>query len=134
MVSEGYHESTNSDSGTEADDEHFLKGLPAPRLRPHKGLRGVDGALSNTPSPRLSPALLDTEVTHIAGILGIPPANSQSVNDNEAQQALEKLHHRRTVEIFRRTIEVGLLLTVSGILCSGPQVRQLLKLWRKGRS
>ncbi|CAK7265323.1 dolichol kinase [Sporothrix epigloea] len=33
-----------SDSGTEADDEHFLKGLPAPRSRPHKGLRGMSKA------------------------------------------------------------------------------------------
>ncbi|CAK7564689.1 MAG: dolichol kinase [Sporothrix epigloea] len=40
-----------SDSGTEADDEHFLKGLPAPRSRPHKGLRGMRKASSGASTP-----------------------------------------------------------------------------------
>ncbi|CAK7232273.1 dolichol kinase [Sporothrix bragantina] len=40
-----------SDSGTEADDEHFLKGLPAPRSRPHKGLRGMNEVLSGVSTP-----------------------------------------------------------------------------------
>src|SRR3954451_14065609 len=36
---------TPSDSGTEADDEStgILRGLPAPPLRPHKGLRSGEG-------------------------------------------------------------------------------------------
>ncbi|CAK7203507.1 dolichol kinase [Sporothrix eucalyptigena] len=53
-----------SDSGTEADDEHFLKGLPAPRSKPHKGLRGMNEVLSgiSTPlRPILSPARSDGE-------------------------------------------------------------------------
>ena len=60
-------EPTNSDSGTEADDEHFLKGLPAPRLRPHKGLRDVDGNISSSPSPLLSPAILEEGVLKALG-------------------------------------------------------------------
>ncbi|CAK7263207.1 dolichol kinase [Sporothrix epigloea] len=40
-----------SDSGTEADDEHFLKGLPAPRSRPHKGLRGMSEEFSGASTP-----------------------------------------------------------------------------------
>ncbi|ERT02225.1 hypothetical protein HMPREF1624_00523 [Sporothrix schenckii ATCC 58251] len=42
-----------SDSGTEADDEHFLKGLPAPRSKPHKGLRGMNEVLSGISTPLL---------------------------------------------------------------------------------
>lgn len=42
-----------SDSGTEADDEHFLKGLPAPRSKPHKGLRGMNEVLSGMSTPLL---------------------------------------------------------------------------------
>ncbi|EPE09466.1 dolichol kinase [Ophiostoma piceae UAMH 11346] len=44
-----------SDSGTEADDEHFLKGLPAPRSKPRKGLRGMNEVLSGVSTPLLSP-------------------------------------------------------------------------------
>ena len=44
-----------SDSGTEADDEHFLKGLPAPRSKLHKGLRGMNEVLSGVSTP-LRPA------------------------------------------------------------------------------
>ncbi len=44
-----------SDSGTEADDEHFLKGLPAPRAKPHKGLRGMNEVLSGSSTPLLLP-------------------------------------------------------------------------------
>jgi hypothetical protein len=50
--------STGSDSGTEADDEHFLKGLPAPKRRPHKGLIGGEGVPSGASSPLVSPAIL----------------------------------------------------------------------------
>src|SRR5690606_18758823 len=46
-----------SDSGTEADDEHYLKGLPAPKVRLHKGLRGRNEALSGSSSPMLSPTI-----------------------------------------------------------------------------
>ncbi|CAK7223032.1 dolichol kinase [Sporothrix curviconia] len=46
-----------SDSGTEADDEHFLKGLPAPRSKPHKGLRGMNEVLSGVSTP-LRPVFL----------------------------------------------------------------------------
>ena len=43
-----------SDSGTEADDEHFLKGLPAPRSKPRKGLRGMNEVLSGVSTPPAS--------------------------------------------------------------------------------
>ncbi|KAI1328762.1 hypothetical protein F5Y16DRAFT_367850 [Xylariaceae sp. FL0255] len=45
-----------SDSGTEADDEHFLKGLPAPR-RLHKGLRTHSGLAT----PLLTPPILPVQ-------------------------------------------------------------------------
>ena len=49
----------SSDSGTEADDEHFLKGLPAPRSKLHKGLRGLNEVISGTSTPLPSPAFPD---------------------------------------------------------------------------
>ncbi|KAK8135255.1 dolichol kinase [Apiospora sp. TS-2023a] len=53
--------SASSDSGTEADDEHFLKGLPAPKARLHKGLRGRNELASGTSTPLPSPGPFDDD-------------------------------------------------------------------------
>jgi hypothetical protein len=130
--SESYRESANSDSGTEADDEHFLKGLPAPKLRPHKGLRGQDGILSGTPSPLLSPGIFEEDSQKLGGYVRqrtIPPIN---LNEEDARKAVEKLRQKRRVEIVRRAAEAGILIFVTGILCLDSQVQQLLHFWKKG--
>ncbi|TVY27182.1 Dolichol kinase [Lachnellula hyalina] len=128
--SPGYNASTNSDSGTEADDEHFLKGLPAPKIRPHKGLRALDGSLSGSPSPLLSPALLDGD-TQKEGYLNRATLPSTSLKEFDAQKIAEKLRHKRRVEVIRRVTEAGILAAVAGLLCLNPEVRQLIWLWRR---
>ena len=128
--SRSYRESTNSDSGTEADDEHFLKGLPAPKLRPHKGLRGLEGSLSSTPSPLLSPAILDEDPAKVRNYLR--KASATILDEREVQRAAEKLRHKRRAEILRRAIEGAILLLVGSILCLDLDVRKLLRLWRRG--
>jgi hypothetical protein len=130
--SPGYKASTNSDSGTEADDEHFLKGLPAPKIRPHKGLRGAEGTLSGTPSPLLSPAILD-EDTQKEGYLRQATLPTISLKDSDARKAAEKFRHKRRVELIRRITETGILGFVTGLLCLNSEVRQLIWLWRRGR-
>jgi hypothetical protein len=125
-----YRESTNSDSGTEADDEHFLKGLPAPKLRPHKGLRG--GEPSGTPSPLLSPAILDEDALRAPGYLRRTTLPSIILNDEEARKAAEKYRQKRRVEVVRRTTEAALLVFVGGVLSLDSRVRQLLRLWSPG--
>jgi hypothetical protein len=130
---EGYRESANSDSGTEADDEHFLKGLPAPKLRPHKGLRGADGSWSNTPSPLLSPAILDEDVQRIQGMLRRATASSVAPNEADLRKAAEKFRHKNRVEIVRRATEAAILVLVAALLFLNLEIRQLLKLWRKGK-
>ena len=129
--SPGYNAPTNSDSGTEADDEHFLKGLPAPKIRPHKGLRALDGSLSGSPSPLLSPALLDGD-TQKEGYLNRATLPSTSLKESDAQKIAEKLRHKRRVEVIRRVTEAGILAAVAGLLCLNPEVRQLIWLWRRG--
>lgn len=124
-----YHESTNSESGTEADDEHFLKGLPAPRLRLHKGLRGADVPYSNTPSPQLSPTLVSVEVPRISGAAVFRPSASANAIRQSQERTTRK---RRNIEILRRTIELGLLWGVAGILCLKQEVWRLLIFWGKG--
>ncbi len=128
--SRSYRESTNSDSGTEADDEHFLKGLPAPKLRPHKGLRGLEGSLSSTPSPLLSPAILDEDPTKVRNHLR--KASTTILDETEVQKAAEKLRHRRRAEILRRAIEGAILLLVGSTLCLDLDVQKLLDLWSRG--
>lgn len=127
-----YKDSTGSDSGTEADDEHFLKGLPAPRLKSHKGVRGEDGTPSSSPSPRLSPTEL-----HEGSFRGLGTPRRQTLpksvaSEEETRKAAEKLRQKRRVEIVRRTGEATLLLAGGGIVCLDPRVRWMLWFWRKG--
>lgn len=127
--SDRYRGSGNSDSGTEADDEHFLKGLPAPRPRPHKGLRVADGVLSGSASPSLSPVVLEEYKTQGARFTGAP----LQVNGVESSQAMDRLRVKRKTEVVRRVMETALLSFVGGILFLNPRIRVLLWMWRKGR-
>ena len=127
---QSYRESTNSDSGTEADDEHFLKGLPAPKLRPHKGLRGVEGSLSSSPSPLLSPAILDEDPAKVQSYLRRPSATI--LHEGDVRKAAEKLQQKRRLEVLRRTTEGAILLLGASILCFDLDVRKLLRLWGRG--
>lgn len=124
-----YHDPTPSDSGTEADDEHFLKGLPAPRIRPHKGLRGIDGTFSGSPSPLPSPAFQDGDVSRQ---MGYARANALTGKGKAAQKATDKFRRKRRVEIIRRISETAILGFVGGIICLNSEVRQLIWLWRRG--
>lgn len=123
-------ELTTSDSGTEADDEHFLKGLPAPKSRPRKGLRGESSPLG-TPSPLLSPAILD-ESGQKYGYPGWPSKSQVSVDPAEAGKVAEKFRRRRRIEIVRRLAEVAILIFIGSLLCLDPQIRNVLFMWRRG--
>ena len=127
-VPRSYQRSTNSDdSGTEADDEHFLKGLPAPRLRLHKGLRGIDG----TPSPLLSPAILEEEIHSPRKLRQI--ASLLPEQDGEIlRKARERLQQKRRIEIIRRMCETALLIFVGAVVCAGDDIRKALQFWKPG--
>jgi hypothetical protein len=127
----GYRES-NSDSGTEADDEHFLKGLPAPKIRPHKGLRNADGSPSSSPSPLLSPVIFEEDVQRIPGYLRKASAALAAQNEEDAAKVSEKLRRKRKVEVVRRVTEVAILIFVGGILCLHRDVRDLMRSWKRG--
>ncbi|KAH6648970.1 phosphatidate cytidylyltransferase [Truncatella angustata] len=96
---------TASDSGTEADDEHFLKGLPAPRTKLHKGLRGHNELLSGTSSPLPSPALPEDEY--------------------------RRNFSKRNRVIVRRLTELILLGSLGTLVYSNDQARPVLYAWRK---
>jgi hypothetical protein len=131
-VSEWYRESTNSDSGTEADDEHFLKGLPAPRLRPPKGLRGVDGSLSGTSTPVFSPAIGDDLVYGRLGSALKRTLSPEVLSEKDVRKAVETFRHNQRIEIVRRVTESSILGFVGVILCLNPEVRELVSVWKRG--
>ncbi|KAL2068898.1 hypothetical protein VTL71DRAFT_15236 [Oculimacula yallundae] len=129
--SESYKESTNSDSGTEADDEHFLKGLPAPKLRLHKGLRGADGGLSGSPSPVLSPAFLDEGFPRTHGFFRRNTSPSIGADKEDVGKAVEKFLHKRRIEVVRRSTEAGIICFVGAMLCCDSRVRNVIYVWRR---
>jgi hypothetical protein len=130
--SEGLRESTNSDSGTEADDEHFLKGLPAPKLRPHKGLRGLERYASGSPSPLVSPAIFDEESSRTQGFFRRATIPTSVENEGDLLKIAEIFRQKRRIEVIRRLIESGIVLLLACILCVDIEIRALLKTWKKG--
>lgn len=114
-----------SESGTEADDEHFLKGLPAPKARLHKGLRYKNEELSGASTPLLSPAILEEEgrKTHLS--------LSHDSFERDKRRTAERARRRK--ELIRRATEVLLLACQGGMVASNPQVQPLLREHRKGK-
>jgi hypothetical protein len=114
-----------SDSGTEADDEHFLKGLPAPRAKLHKGLRGHNEVLSGTATPVLSSTLLEEDEWK---------ASHVSKKDATREKTAEGPQHisKRNRVIARRLIECILLGCLGAFVRANGQVRPVLHKWRSG--
>lgn len=115
-----------SESGTEADDEHFLKGLPAPKAKLHKGLRGRNEPLSGSVTPLLSPAILEGDHEPILEETrtGVPEPVSVS------RQVLAALRRKRIW--VRRATEVGILAGLWHMVRSNAQVAPLFDVWSRG--
>lgn len=122
---------TPSDSGTEADDEStgILRGLPAPPVRPRKGLRlgGSSVGDSETWLPTLQPWTTFVRPT---------ARGSRRSSEDEVGKAAEerKLKRRRRVEVLRRLLESALLLSVGVVVLLQREARSLAWGWRKGSS
>ncbi|RYO97949.1 hypothetical protein DL765_010994 [Monosporascus sp. GIB2] len=116
----------SSGSGTEADDEHFLKGLPAPRQRLHKGLRGRNEVLSGTSTPMLSPATIEEEgrIT-----FSVPRRGSSSKESRRTADG-----SRRRKEIIRRLSELVILGSLGGIVQANYDTKQILRKWNRGNA
>jgi hypothetical protein len=117
---------TGSDSGTEADDEHFLKGLPAPKARLHKGLRGRNETFSGASTPLLSSGVFEENEGRRVPL----KIDRDAFVQDKRKPAAERTRRRR--EVLRRTVEVLLLIFQGGLLASNREVRPLLRLYRKG--
>lgn len=118
-----------TDSGTEADDEHFLKGLPAPR-RLHKGLRGRSEASSGASTPYLAtPAPLDHEDRPLS--FGARKGTSAWIQTSSTIP--DKWKRRRARETIRRFAEL-LIIGILGIcVYANTQVRPILQRSSRGK-
>ncbi|KAK2072247.1 hypothetical protein P8C59_006615 [Phyllachora maydis] len=112
-----------SDSGTEADDEHFLKRLPAPRTTLHKGLRGKNESLSGYSTPALTPTSLGDE--------GHPELGHAQLEHHRVPRRGAAETERRQKEVIRRSTEVLLLLLQGGLIWSNPHARPFLLRYRR---
>ncbi|GJC93464.1 cytidylyltransferase [Colletotrichum higginsianum] len=114
--------SQGSDSGTEADDEHFLKGLPAPKVRLHKGLRGRNEVLSGASTPLFSP---DQEEDALQ-------RRKEKEDRKEARRFLNDRNYRRTKELIRRVSEFVIVGSLFAVVRSNPTVRPIFSAWSRG--
>ncbi|KAJ2904304.1 Dolichol kinase sec59 [Zalerion maritima] len=113
----------SSDSGTEADDEHFLKGLPASRVLLHKGLRGRNEALSGSSTPLLSPAILEEEGRRISF-----PLQRDAVESGRRTIAETA---RRKKEVIRRSAECLVLACLAFIWQTDSDVKDTTRTWSR---
>lgn len=129
-----------SESGTEADDEgyQFVKALPAPPLRPRKGLRDQQGlGREEGLSPLWTPAQIEEEVRkYSGGYFQERKDASQGVGatltDKEAQAARQKYIKRRRNEVVRRTTETALLAGIGILAINGCNCWPKLLEWHRG--
>lgn len=113
--------SQGSDSGTEADDEHFLKGLPAPKVRLHKGLRGRNEIISGASTPLFSPENQEDD-----------DAAKRQAQRAEKLRFWEDRNYRRTKELIRRVSEFIIVGSLFAVVRANPKVKPILSAWSQG--
>ncbi|PIG90350.1 ATP binding L-PSP endoribonuclease family protein [Aspergillus arachidicola] len=120
---------TSSDSGTEADDEStgILKGLPAPPLRQRKGLRSGfnDAADRDSWLPLLQPW------PSLGRSTSRSSRQSSSEDTGTGRVGLRGKAGKKRLEVLRRLLETGLLLSVGAVVLSQENTRLLAWAWRK---
>lgn len=110
--------SDSSESGTEADDEKgpFLKGLPAPPPRVHKGLRGTSPAqLTPIPSPPSTPPAY-VQADGYEYFKADRKSDKASQRISEQNKEYETYKRRKRKEIVRRCTELSLLWSIGAIV------------------
>jgi hypothetical protein len=130
-----------SESGTEADDEgcSLVKALPAPPLRPHKGLRDSRAlGTDKWASPLLTPTQIDDEGRKLSE--GYFTRTSETRrrgdvdrSDDEARAARQKYLQRRRNELVRRTTETALLAGIAVLTVCGCDCWDKLLAWHRGQ-
>ncbi|KAG5915953.1 hypothetical protein E4U42_007863 [Claviceps africana] len=107
-----------SESGSEADDEHFLRGLPAPKTKLHKGLRDSNEPVSSTSTPIPSPAAVDHGRVHIMA------PQCASKEQSPIDRAFVVL--RRNRNLARRATETGIMASLGYMAVTSIHVAPIL--------
>ncbi|KAJ4423527.1 dolichol kinase [Gnomoniopsis sp. IMI 355080] len=108
----------STDSGTEADDETYLKRLPPFKVKLHKGLRGRNEALSGPGTPLLTPAT-DLDFNGI-------PSHGQARAKEEHKRRKSDAKTRNAV-LGRRGAEVAILGTLACLVLTKEPAVALYK-------
>jgi dolichol kinase len=117
-----------SESGTEADDErpNFIKALPAPHLRPRKGLKTGE----QNEDALLTPSQLDDEGRRLPQEYFGEKFQAKQGFQLQDQDEEEKLLRRRLAEFARRSSEVGLMVVIVACVLCGCGVIQRACEWK----
>lgn len=125
---------SSSDSGTEADDEGtgFLRRLPAPPPRPHKGLRTATGFIGSDDIA----LWMERRPPWLPFVRASSRAASRRSSSEESSVSIvrtqERRNQRRRIEILRRLCETALLGSVGAFVLLRREVRQLAISWDIG--
>ncbi|TWU70567.1 hypothetical protein ED733_000822 [Metarhizium rileyi] len=115
--------SPGSESGTEADDEHFLKGLPAPKVKLHKGLRDSEELISGLTTPVPSATAQDEDFVHAASRrLLLKPGQRR-------ERSLDVLRQNRV--LVRRATEVCIVASLGYMVVTSSHVSSLFRVWKR---
>lgn len=109
-----------TDSGTEADDETYLKRLPPFKVKLHKGLRGRNEALSGPGTPLLTPAT-DGDYNSFS-----TQGYSRAKEEHKRRRSDTR---KRNAELGRRGAEVAILGSLAFLVLTKEPVAAL---WKKG--
>ncbi len=125
---------TSSQSGSEADDEGYglIRALPAPPVRPRKGLRD---RTDEDDSPFLSPSQLDSggrrRSVECLNLQKDRVGLKQTAEDEDAR-ARARYRRRRMAELFRRIVETGLLASIGYLVIKQRPVRNGVRQKHRG--
>jgi hypothetical protein len=126
-----------NESGTEADDESisYIRALPAPPLRPRKGLKmGFDGQ----ETPLLTPTAIDEEGARFDFPMTTSTKSKKTGADKTATgeelcEARAKFVKRRRAELARRASEVLLLALIGMFILGNEVIRSSIQPWHRGQ-
>ena len=130
-----------NESGTEADDESisYTKALPAPPLRPRKGLKtGMGTGLDGAETPLLTPSAIDEEGARFdfsvtSNAKSRKSAAEKTATDEELREARARFVKRRRAELGRRACEVLLLIVIGMLVLGNEMVRLAIQPWHRGQ-
>ncbi|CAN8095601.1 unnamed protein product [Discula destructiva] len=109
-----------TESGTEADDETYVKRLPPSRTKLHKGLRGRNEVPSGPGTPLLTPATDE----NLDGL-----AIQEQIRRREDHKRHKADQRKRNRVLGRRGAEAAILSSLAWLVVRNPAVKPVAALW-----